>query len=100
MKTRDIIWFIIIGLGIYGVFADIQWLANTVAPVLIGIFILTTGKQQVDDGNSFYEKMSKRIPFLFPPSWVEKSPSKAQILITVIVGILFIVFGFVSFFIM
>lgn len=93
MRTSDIIWFAIIALGGYAVFANNQWLGFIVFPLILGSFVIITGKQQVDDGNVFYRRWSKRVPFLFPPSFAEKTSAKAQHWITTLVGALAILFG-------
>lgn len=93
MKINDIVWFAIIGLWTYGAFTNNQWLAFVVAPLFIGLFIIITNKKQVDDRNEFFIRMSKRVPFLFPPSWIGKTNYKFQRWITVLLGISFIVFA-------
>lgn len=98
MKTIDIIWFVILGLGIYGAFANIQWLTFVLTPLLIGIFLIVTNKQQVDDANTFYTNMSKRVPFLFPSSWIGKTNYKFQRLISILLSIGFILFALVNLF--
>ena len=64
MKMNDIIWFAIMGLWMYATFfTDYQWLGFIVVPLIVGIFIISSSRQQVDDENAFYIKMSKKIPF-------------------------------------
>jgi len=97
MKTIDLIWYVIIGFWVYAAFTSNQWLGFIAVPLFVGLFIIITNKKQVDDRNAFYVKMSKKIPLLFPPSWIGKTSYKAQGWITVLIGILFIVFAVSNF---
>lgn len=97
MKTSDIIWYLIIGLWIYAAFTSNQWLGFIAVPLFVGLYLLITNKQQVDEGNAFYVNMSKKVPFLFPPSWVGKSNYKFQRLIAVLLSIAFIIFAIANY---
>lgn len=97
MRTIDVIWFIILIVWGYSIFGNIQWLGYIVMPLVIGLFIVFTSGKQVEDANTFYANWSRRLPFLFPSSWVEKTSYGAQYWITVIVGVAFVLFALYNF---
>ena len=94
--ASDIISFLIVGLWAYGGFTKNPWLSSVVGPLLFGSFIIITNRKQVDDNNAYYFRMSKKVPSLFPSSWVGKTSYKFQKLIAILVGIAFISVGIVS----
>lgn len=89
-------WFLIIGFWFYGAFAQISWISFIAGPILIGLFSLITYRQLVDSTNELYAKRAGQMPFLFPPSFIGKGSVKLQRVITLIVGVAFLLFGIVN----
>lgn len=90
MKIHNTLWFLIAVLWIYAIFTNNHLLSFIAVPFLIGLFFIMNSKEQVEDMNSFYIKMSKRSPILFPPVLLEKTSYKFQRWFALLIGILLV----------
>lgn len=89
----NIIWYLAFGIWLFGLYKSIFLISHIAGPLFLGVFSIVNSKGEVNDVNSFYRKMSKIMPALFPPSFLEKTSNKFQNSFTVLIGVLFLLFG-------
>lgn len=92
-KLHTYIWYILWFVSVFSLWlTDYLWVGY-VAFALLGLTLVIYNKEYTDDLKEYYKGMSKKIPLLYPPEYVEKTSWTFQRGLAIFVGVVFLVAG-------